>query len=186
MSARSVAVGCCSLVLFLAAFAPIEALARPRGGGAVSAPVRAAPAAVPRANVHHGRHGGHVGARTKNLGVGRIHHGQHHHFNHHGKHHHSNHHGKHHHAAHDRRFKHHVRRHTWPADLGFYGPVYGPVYDPGVYQPVQSGPIIVTANGPAPGPERVAVGSGCRSYAVIVPSEAGGERKVTITECNQP
>ncbi len=69
----------------------------------------------------------------------------------------------------------------------WYGPLYDTgFYNPGFYAPAQQGPVIVTGNDEAPVRERVAASRGCRSHTVVVPSEAGGERNVTVTECNLP
>jgi hypothetical protein len=190
MSSRSIAACCCAAVAYVVLLAPVDADARARGGAVMRAPAPrvSVPPRAARPMVHAGRTGvvragskagglrtaSHSsGSRAKHLADSRIK---------------SAHGNKHHDAGHDRRFRRHFGRHLPVAGIGiWYGPLYEPgFYNPGYYAPVQQGPVIVTGNDSAPVRERVAAGGRCRSHAVVVPSEAGGERKVTVTECNLP
>ena len=189
MTVRSIAAVCCAVVACVVVFVPVDASARARGAAVRSAPAprvsmpparpRSAITAAPRPGIHAGKTGvvraaTNSGApRTKHLADSRIK---------------SAHGNKHDHIGPDRRFRRHFGRDLPVAGVGiWYGPLYDTgFYNPGSYAPVQQGPIIVTPNDGAPVRERVAAGRGCRAHTVVVPSEAGGERKVTVTECNLP
>ena len=67
------------------------------------------------------------------------------------------------------------------------GVTYGSIYDPGgVIGPVgQYAPVQTVADMPPlrEGDGAVVIGRRCSSQTVVVPSEAGGERPITVTRC---
>jgi hypothetical protein len=161
MIARSFAPVCIAVFLFTVAFAPVDATARSGGltaqGGRHSAG-RVAPAR-PWPRLHPGKSGPMV---TKSRGATHI---KSVHLNKHG------------HGVPVRRFKRFFGPDFPLSGVGdFYGPTYGQApYDTAV-------PITVDGTTPGEGDQRP---RRCRSHTVVVPSEAGGERQITVTECNQ-
>jgi hypothetical protein len=163
MIARSFAPVCIAVFLFTVAFAPVDATARPGGltahGGRHSAG-RVAPAR-PWPTLHPGRR-----MVTKSLRATPI---KSVHLNKHG------------HVVPVRRFKRFFGRDFPLSGVGdFYGaPFYGPTYDQAPYDTVVS--TLVDRTTPGEEDSR----RGCRSHTVVVPSQAGGERQITVTQCNQ-
>jgi hypothetical protein len=156
MIVRSFATVCCAVFLFAVAFAPVDATAR--SGGLTVQGGRHIGGGVAPAGPRPALHTGKV---TKFLGATPVK---------------AVHLHKHDHVAPIRRFK------------RFFGPrfplsgvvvFYGPTYDPVLYDTA----VPIPMNGAAPGEEDS--GRGCRSHTIVVPSESGGERQVTVTQCNQ-
>jgi hypothetical protein len=170
MIIRSFAAVCGAVAAFSTALAPTESFARARGVAAASAPaVRAAlPRAAPRPNFHRGN-ASQMPAKSLVAGPssksvpGAKHHYKPDHM-----------------APHRRHTRFFARR----LPLGGIGIFYGPIYGPALYEvPI---PVSETADDAMPVPQRNGGGNHCRSRIVVVPSEAGGERPITITECNLP
>ena len=170
MIIRSFAAVCGAVAAFSTALAPTESFARARGGAAASAPaMRAAlPRAAPRPGFHRGS-ASQMPAKSLVVGPGSksVHAVKHHY--------------KPDHMAPHRRHTRVFARHFPYGGIGIY---YGPLYGSGLYEvPV---PVSGTADDAMPVPQGNGGGHRCRSRIVVVPSEASGERPITITECNLP
>jgi hypothetical protein len=65
----------------------------------------------------------------------------------------------------------------------YYGSIYGPsdvIGAAGQYAPVQA---VADVPAPGEGASAAVIGRRCSSQTIVVPSEAGGERPITVTGC---